>query len=341
MKKELINYMTNRKYLVLSFAATLFFSGYLLAQAPNNKMESNKIVNIKTLSESNNSSKNDNRQNIDSVTLNNQMMMVFMERMRGGNYKEARQIAEQMILDRNKFKSTKNREYKTFYSLIEKELYKILESRKKNDAEIIWIEKPISDGFYLLAILDFQEGKHDSALKGIQNAIFWNPVRSAFYTERGFMLLNNKAGSDGLMARIAYLKALELADNPEDFAAALNGLGFIHSAIQQYDIALACLTVSNDIIPKNSNTEESIFAIQRQNPQMVNEMTIEKAKTLMKNNKIPFTYAPEHVEVLLLLADRFEKSEEFSKAIEILSRAKYLDPRNKEVIKQLEQLKKK
>lgn len=80
----------------------------------------------------------------------------------------------------------------------------------------------------------------------MQKAISWNPVRSAFYAERGFMFLRKNSGADIVGAQIAYEKALELADNPEDFAAALRGLAFVLVERRELEKALGSVK-GNDI----------------------------------------------------------------------------------------------
>jgi len=122
---------------------------------------------------------------VDPVVLTNQMMIVFMERMKTGNLKEARDVANEMVFTHEKFQDTDGKVYKSFHSAMERELYSLLEQRNGSKRDIEWVEQPVSDGFYFLAILDFQENKHDDALANMQKAIQWNPVRSAFFAERG------------------------------------------------------------------------------------------------------------------------------------------------------------
>jgi len=278
---------------------------------------------------------------IDPIKLNNQMMMVFMERMKAGDYAEAREIANQMIFGHDKFSSTETKEYKSFHSLMEKELYSLLENRQGNKKEVEWVEQPISDGFYLLSMLDFQEGKHEDALANMQRAVYWNPVRSAFYCERGYMLLRNNTNPNPLMAQVAYIKALELADNPEDFAGALRGLAFILLERRQPDVALACQLVAKEFTPGENDVEEELFFISRNFPTLYNSMSLTTARQTLKKNRILDDYAPEHVQVLLRLADSFKDPKDAPRVISLLHRAKQMAPKNQEVNRRIQLLEKK
>ncbi|HAE37079.1 MAG TPA: hypothetical protein DCG57_00390 [Candidatus Riflebacteria bacterium] len=278
---------------------------------------------------------------IDPIKLTNQMMMVFMERMKAGNYPEAREIANQMIFGHDSFKSTESKQYKSFHSMMEKELYLLLEGRQGRKPEVEWVEQPISDGFYLISILDFQEGKPEEALANMQRAVFWNPVRSAFYSERGFMLLRNSAGPNILMAQVAYIKALELADNAEDFVAALRGLSFIFVERRMPDVALACLLVAKNFLPQESEIEEEMFFIRRNFPALYDSMDLAGARQTLSSNRILADYAPEHVQVLIRLADIFKSPKDAPHALNLLRRALEMSPTNKEVVRRLQVLEKK
>ena len=223
---------------------------------------------------------------------------------------------------------------------MEKELYTLLETRSGSKKEIVWLEQPISDGFYFMAILDFQENKHEDALANIQKAIYWNPMRSAFYTERGFMFLRKNTGPDILSAQIAYQKALELADNAEDFAAALRGLAFVLVEKKDLDQALACLMVSKSYDSSNNDADEEMLFIKRLNPDLFSSMTFAKAKEVMQANKIIFEYAPDHVQVLIKLADNMPAASA-DKAVMLLKKAQEMAPQNTEITKRLKTLEKK
>lgn len=224
---------------------------------------------------------------------------------------------------------------------MEKELYALLEGRKGNKKTVEWVEQPVSDGYYLLSILDFQENKHEDALENMRRAIFWNPVRSAFYTERGFMLLRNNAGPNFLMAQVAYLKALELADNPEDFVAALRGLAFLFTERRMTEAGLACLLVAQHFMPDNNEVQEELFFIRRNFPDLYNSMDLAIARKALHRNRILDTYAPEHVQILIRLADGYKSPKDAPHALALLRKALEMEPGNKEVSRRLQVLEKK
>jgi tetratricopeptide (TPR) repeat protein len=276
----------------------------------------------------------------DPILLTNQLMLVFMEHMKHENYKEAREVAQEMIYEHKKFKDTAAYEYKSFHSVMEKELYQILQAKKGERKEVRWLQQPISDGFYLLAVLDFQEGNHDKALDTLQKAIQWNPVRSAFFSERGFMLLRKDSGPDLLMSRIAYEKALELAETGEDFAAALRGLAFIFVEQGRLADGLACLLVSKEFDSTNLDAEEEIAFIRRANPALFAIMNVAKAKEQLRKIGIQTTYSPVHIQVLMRVANNFATAKSADRAIMLLRKASDMAPENLEVQRRLKQLKK-
>lgn len=277
----------------------------------------------------------------DPVVLTNQMMLVFMERMKTGNLKEARDIANEMVFGSEKLQDTDQKVFKSFHSAMEMELFRLLEQRSGSKREIDWVEQPISDGYYFLAILDFQEGKHEEALANLQKAIFWNPVRSAFFAERGFMFLRKNSGADIVSAQVAYEKALELADNPEDFAAALRGLAFVLVERRELQKALACLIVSKEFDADESDADEEIQFIRGIDPGLVASMNLKTARDVLKNAKILSTYAPEHVAVLVRLADSYKSPKDAQRAVLLLKKAKEMAPGNTEVANRLKVLEKK
>ena len=200
-----------------------------------------------------------------------------------------------------------------------------------NNAQIVWLPQPISDGFYLLSILDFQEGNHNKALENMRRAIFWNPVRSAFFAERGYMLLNKQDGADILMAQVAYNRALELADNPEDFAAALRGLGFVMSERNRIETAIACLVLSAEYDPTSMDTEQMLASLSRVNPRLFATIDVEKAKEILQENSILHTYSPKHSTVLVSMAEAMLKNETpqaEESAKRLLERAVQMNPNN-------------
>lgn len=274
---------------------------------------------------------------VSPVTLSNELMLVFMDRMKTGNYKGAREVANDMIKGAAKYNTNTKVEFKSFESIVEKTLYELLQVKDGNKSQINWTQQPIADGYYLLAMLDFQQGNHKSALKNIGKAIYWNPVHSAFYAERGFMLLKKKSGPDRLMAQIAYTKALELAATKDDFAAALQGLAFILIDRGQLKLALACLIVEKEFLPNNLDAEQEIAFIGRNAPSLLSQVNLTEARKLLKERNILSTFAPIHVKVLIKLADKFATKNK-KKAISLLEAALKLNPTNQKVIKKLKAL---
>ncbi len=335
-----------KKYLPIGLLAAAMLAGQLSAQQSPDKPTpaakpatanaatdgiTGRMVEIKVASQT---------VKADPVVLTNQMMLVFMERMKTGNLKEARDVANEMVFGNEKFQDTDQKVFKSFHSAMELELFRLLEQRAGSKREIDWIEQPISDGYYFLAILDFQEGKHEEALANLQKAIFWNPVRSAFFAERGFMFLRKNSGSDIVAAQVAYEKALELADNPEDFAAALRGLAFVLVERRELQKALACLVVSKEFDADESDADEEIQFIRGIDPGLVDSMNLKTARDVLKNARILATYAPEHVQVLLRLADSYKSPKDAQKVILLLKKAKDMAPGNTDVANRLKTLEK-
>jgi len=292
---------------------------------------------VKTVAKSVVNNEKSAKKEVNPIALSNQMMIVFMERMKAGNIDEARKVAMGMVEGEAKYTGSNKVEFKSFASVIEKTLYEILQKREGNKAIVRRIEQPISDGYYFLSMIDFQEGKHKSALENIQKAIFWNPSRSSSYAERGFMLLKKKTGADRFMSQIAYLKALELAANPEDFGAALQGLAFIKIDRQQFDVALACLLVEKEFVPDSIDAEQEIAFIRRRAPSLLSRIDLTKAKQILKKNNIQTTYSSVHIDVLVKLADRFVQKDQ-KKAISLLKMAKSMAPNNAIVLHKLKKL---
>ncbi|HOI89532.1 MAG TPA: hypothetical protein PLK28_03355 [Candidatus Rifleibacterium sp.] len=336
-----------KKYLPIGLLAAAMLAGQLSAQQSSGKPApvakpaaanaatdgiTDRMVPIKVASQT---------VKADPVVLTNQMMLVFMERMKTGNLKEARDIANEMVFGSEKLQDTDQKVFKSFHSAMEMELFRLLEQRSGSKREIDWVEQPISDGYYFLAILDFQEGKHEEALANLQKAIFWNPVRSAFFAERGFMFLRKNSGADIVSAQVAYEKALELADNPEDFAAALRGLAFVLVERRELQKALACLIVSKEFDADESDADEEIQFIRGIDPGLVASMNLKTARDVLKNAKILSTYAPEHVEVLVRLADSYKSPKDAQRAVLLLKKAKEMAPGNTEVANRLKVLEKK
>ncbi len=275
------------------------------------------------------------------VLLANQMMIVFMERMKAGNFKEAREVAEEMIFGHDKYADSAIKEYKSFHSIMEKELYELQQKRAGSKKNVVWVDQPISDGFYLLSVLDFQEGKHEDALKNMSQAIFWNPTRSAFHTERGFMLIRKNSGPDLLMANVAYIKAIELADNNEDFAAALRGMAFVLVERNQLDVAYGALLIARHLEPDNTAALEEMSFIKSRAPGLSDQIDVKTARALLKKNNIPIQFSEDHVQVLIKLADSFTEPNDVEKAVLLLKKAQEMSPKNQEVARRLKILQKK
>lgn len=325
-----------KRYLPLCLIAALTINGASFAQnATSGQKPADKPASTEVQPAKADTSVKPEPKKADPIVMTNQMMLVFMERMKSGNLDEAREVASEMIFGHEKYVDNDQVEHKSFHSTMEKELYQLLEKRNGSTKKIEWVEQPVSDGFYFLSILDFQQGKHEEALANMAKAIFWNPVRAAFYNERGFMLLKKNSGPDLLMAQIAYLKALELADSHEDFAAALRGLAFVLVERGQLDQALACLLVSKGYDPANDDAEEEISFIREKAPALFNSMKFADAREVMKKNKIPSEFAPEHVQILMKLADEYISQKQTQKAVALAKKALSMEPKNDEVIKRL------
>lgn len=272
------------------------------------------------------------------IDKNNQMMMVFVERLKSGNVAEARKIAKDMAAFSQKYKDTANVEYKSFYSNIEKELY--LLKNKDNKKNVVWVEEPIADGYYFLAVLDFQDKQYKDAIENIQKCIFWNPVHAAYYTERGFIFLNSGADSSIIGAQVAYEQAMEYANNEEDFASGLRGLGFVLAARNHFEESAAATILSLDFEPNNVEAKEHLVRLKNLIPGFDFNMDAKRARKILKDSKIQTTYSPEHVKILVKLASQFKIPEEKEKALIFLNRALMLEPQNVEVLNKIKALQK-
>ncbi len=274
-----------------------------------------------------------------SIDRNNQMMLAFVQRMKSGNVTEARKIAKEMTAFANKYTDTADVEYKNFYSNMEKELY--LLKNKNSKKKVVWVDDPIADGYYFLAVIDFQAKHYKEAKENIQKCIFWNPVRAPYYCERGFIFLNSGVESDYISAQVAYEQALEYADNEEDFASALRGVGFAFASRNMFEESVAAMVLSKEFEPNNTDAEEHILRMKNFIPSFDFSMDSKKARKILKDNKIQTTYSPEHVKVLIKLASELKMPEEKEKALIFLTRAQMLEPVNVEVINKLKEIQKK
>ncbi len=271
-----------------------------------------------------------------AIDRNNQMMMVFVQRLKSGNVAEARKIAKDMAAFSQKYKDTDSVEYKSFYSNIEKELY--LLKNKDNKKKVVWVEEPIADGYYFLAVLDFQDKHYKDAISNIQKCIFWNPVRAAYYCERGFIFLNTTPESDLLSAQVAYEQALEYADDEETFASALRGLSFVFADKNQFEESVAAMILSKEFEPNSVEADEHLIRMKNLISGFDFNMSAKKAKEVLQKSNVQTTYSPEHVKVLIKLASELKMPEEKEKAKVFLTRALMLDPQNKEAISKMKNL---
>lgn len=269
----------------------------------------------------------------------NQMMMVATERFKNGDLAEARKVANELIAGADEFTDTDKTEYKTFYSQIEKELY--VHKNANSGKDVVWVDARFADGYYFLSVLDFQEGKYSSSIDNMQKCICWNPMHSAYFCERGYIYLNAQESGSLVSAQIAYEKALELADNEEDFAAALRGLAFVMTEKSDFNTAIACLVLSKEFDPENPTTDEQITYIRGNYPFMTSDMKVDEARKALKEKGIQTTYSHQHVEVLLKMASGYNLSvpEEKERAKLLLMHARELEPQNKEVVEKFKAIK--
>ncbi len=273
-----------------------------------------------------------------TIDKNNQMMLVFVERLKSGNIKEARKIAQDMADFSKKYKDDANTEYKSFYSNIEREyyIYKNKDSKKK----VVWVPEPIADGYYFLAVMDFQEKKYQDAIDNIQKCIIWNPVRAPYYCERGFIFLNCGIYADYVSAQVAYEQALECADNEEDFASALRGLGFALASQNELEESAAAMILSQKYVPDSADAKEHLLRLKNLVPSFDFNMDIKRAKKILAESKIQTTFSPEHAVVLLKMVSELKMPEEKDKALAFLVSANMIDPSNKAVENKLKEIQK-
>ena len=273
-----------------------------------------------------------------NIDKNNQMMLAFVERLKTGNTKEARKIANEMIAFSKKYKDDPMTEYKNFYSDIEKEYY--LLKNKGSKKKVVWVQDPIADGYYFLAVMDFQEKKYQDAIDNIQKCIIWNPVRAPYYCERGFIFLNSGIYADYVSAQIAYEQALECADNEEDFASALRGLAFSFAAMNQLEESAAAMVLSQKYVPDSADAKEHLLRLKNLVPSFDFNMDTKKAKKILYDSKIQTTFSSEHATVLLKLVNEMKMPDDKEKALAFLVSANRIDPGNKAVENKLKEIQK-
>ena len=285
-----------------------------------------------------NTAESKKEETIDNIEKGNQMMIAFMERIKIGDLEGARKIANDMISPAEKIKDTATTEYKCFYSQTEKEYY--LLKNKGNTQKVEWVQEPIADGYYLLAVLDFQEKLYKDSLEHISNCIFWNPVRAPFYCERGFLYLYAGEEKDLVNAQVAYEKAIELANNAEDMGAALRGVANVMIAKGDIPVAVAAIVVSKEYDSEHPDSSEQLLHIKRNYPNIDSDIGIREAKKTLKENNIQYEYSHSHVEVLLKMASELKMPEEKEKAIVLLEQARILEPKNVELLNKLKAIQK-
>lgn len=276
---------------------------------------------------------------VDGVVLSNQMMITIMERMKGHNFAEARTIALQMIEGAEKIVDTPEREFRAFSSAMGKKLYEIQAKREGRNVEVVWVQQPVADGFYFLAMIDFQEGKPREALENLQKAIGWDPVRSAFHVERGFIQLQQPDGGDLALTMASYLKGAELADNAEDFSAAMRGIGYVLVEKSDLETAMAAYIVARRFDPANLASQKEIDFIKSQNPSAGKDLDEAKAAALLQQKSLPNTIAKVHSDVLLAIAGELDPAKNGKQVKALLKRALTIDPGNNAIQQRLSTLK--
>ena len=138
--------------------------------------------------------------------------------------------------------------------------------------------------------MDFQEEKYQDAIDNIQKCIMWNPVRAPYYCERGFIFLNCGIYADYVNAQVAYEQALECADNEEDFASALRGIGFAFAARNELEESAAAMILSQKFVPDNPDAKEHILRLKNLVPDFDFNMDVKKAKKILNESKIQTSF---------------------------------------------------
>ncbi len=278
-------------------------------------------------------------QSVDPIMLSNQMMVTASERIKAGALPEARKIAEDMVYGHEKITDSAKGLVRTFSSMMGKKLFEDQMKRDGHQEPVIWLQQPIADGFYFMAIIDFQEKKPREALENIQRAIQWDPTRAAFFIERGFLMINQEQPVPLADIAASYLKALELADDPIDFAAALRGLGYVFVEQNDWEGALACYLVSLHFDPQSDAAKKEIDFIKFNQPVVFQKLDAAGAIQALNRRKVPVKIDPIHVQILLKIADELSPTTQSHELKAILKRALLLDPKNEPIKKRLAALK--
>jgi len=321
----------NHRHLVLG--ATLLMTTPLFAQAPAQNPAQKPAAVAPAAHNASASSE------IDGVVLSNQMMITIMERMKAHNFPEARSVALQMIEGADRYVDTLEREYRSFSSAMGKKLYEMQAKRDGRNIVAAWVQQPIADGYYFLAMIDFQEGKPREALENLQKAIGWDPVRAAFHVERGFIQLQQPDGGDLALTMASYLKGAELSDNAEDFAAAMRGIGYVLVEKDELEAAMAAYIVARRFDPAKPAAQKEIDFIKSQNPAIGKDLDEAKAASLLQQKSFPSTIGKIHSEVLIALAGELDPAKNGRQIKALLKRALTIDPGNTELQQRLATLK--
>ncbi|HNV68826.1 MAG TPA: tetratricopeptide repeat protein, partial [Candidatus Ozemobacteraceae bacterium] len=269
------------------------------------------------------------------VVLSNQMMITFMERFKSGNFAEARKIVDDMLWGVDKVQDTPTKVYRAFSNLMGKHLFEHQLRTEGTKAEVEWLQQPYADGYYFQALLAFHEKKVPEALEALQKAISWDPVRAAFHIERGFMMMHLETPPELAMVMATYLKALELADNRQDFAAAMRGIGFVFVEKMDLTAGLAAYMVAQKFDPEDKTAPREIDYIRAQAPGLTRLLDDGKAISLLSERRIPVTIDPIHVKVLTEIATDLEQKQNTRELKAILRRILDIDPANANAKKKL------
>ncbi len=269
------------------------------------------------------------------VVLSNQMMITFMERFKAGNFAEARKIVDDMLWGVEKVQDTPTKMYRSFSTMMGKHLFEYQLKTEGTKAEVEWLQQPYADGYYFQALIAFHEKKVPEALEYLQKAIFWDPVRAAFHIERGFMMMHLETPPELAMVMATYLKALELADNRQDFAAAMRGIGFVFVEKMDLTAGLAAYLVAQKFDPEDKTAPREIDYIRAQAPGLTRLMDEAKAISLLSERRIPVTIDPIHVKILFEIATELEQKKNARELKAVLRRILDIDPANANAKKKL------
>ncbi|MBF0406285.1 MAG: hypothetical protein HQM10_02940 [Candidatus Riflebacteria bacterium] len=266
----------------------------------------------------------------------NQMMLALMDQMKNGNLKEARNIAIQMIEGNEKYLDTQKEVFRAFANNIEKKMFELELRKEGNNAKVVWVTQPIADGFYFLSIIDFTEKKFNESFENIQKAISWNPVRSAFHSERGFIILNQPDSLDLAMAMTSYMKAAETAYTKEDFATAMRGIGYVFIEKGDLEAAVSAYMISKRFDPQNTVADQEISFINTKKPDLSKSIDINAAAAILNKRGISPIVSKSHVAAILDIVNEIKVIAKKSEIVSLLKLAREIDPNNPEINNHLE-----